>query len=294
LQWACYFFDDANYIPKTKQMETLHIIGKDIQIKLNGATIYYDDFGNGEMPVIFIHGFPFSKSMWADQMEYLKDKNRVIAYDIRGYGKSTAGDLEQSISLFADDLISFMDALQIEKAIVCGFSMGGYILLNAATRYATRFAGLILCDTQCISDSPEVKDKRSETIESVKAGKMDDFTETFLTSAFSRSSMNMKPDTVDKARKIIHATSLVTIAGGLTAILKRTETYSVLDQISVRTLILCGSEDKITPVEQAELLHGRIKNSVLYVISNAAHMSNLEQRDEFNIRLGNFIENLTD
>lgn len=273
-------------------METLHVIGKDIKINLNSASICYDDFGNGDMPIIFIHGFPFSKVMWADQMELLKDTTRVIAYDIRGYGKSTAGDEEQSMNLFADDLSDFMDALQIEKAIICGFSMGGYTLLNALGRYSDKFAALVLCDTQCIADSPEVKDKRNEIIAGVKAGKMNDFTETFLAAVFCPASMDMKPESVDKARNIIHTTSPITIAGGLAAISKRTDTCSNLDQISIPTLILCGEEDTVTPMAQSEFLHEHIKNSELHIIEGAGHMSNIEQRDEFNKHLLRFVKSL--
>ena len=130
-------------------------------ISVNGATICYDDFGTGALPVIFLHGFPFDKSSWQPQMEFLRNTYRVIALDIRGFGKSTSGNETKSMSLFADDLIKFMDGLEIDKAIVCGLSMGGFILLNAANRFPERFKALVLCDTQCIADSPEAKEKRS-------------------------------------------------------------------------------------------------------------------------------------
>ena len=273
-------------------MEAIHAIGKDINITLNGVTTCYDDFGTGDMPIIFIHGFPFDKSMWEGQMELLRKTHRVIAYDIRGYGKSSAGEDEQSIRLFADDLLNFMDALNIEKAIVCGFSMGGYTLLSATSRYAKRFEALILCDTQCIADSTELKEKRNEIIAQVKAGKITDFTETFLGSVFCTESMQLKPEIVEKARAIILNTSPFTIAGGLAAISQRWETFTTLCEIKVPTLILCGKEDNVTPVEQAEFMHKNIENSVLHIIENAGHMSNLEQPEQFNKYLGNFIKSL--
>ena len=273
-------------------MEAIHAIGKDISITLNGVTTCYDDFGSGDMPIIFIHGFPFDKSMWDAQMEHLRKTNRVIAYDIRGYGKSSAGEDEQSIRLFADDLLNFMDALHIEKAIVCGFSMGGYTLLSATSRYARRFEALVLCDTQCIADSTEIKEKRNEIIAQVKAGKINDFTETFLGSVFCPESMQLKTEVVEKARTIILNTSPFTIMGGLAAISQRWETFTTLCEISVPTLILCGRKDNVTPVEQAEFMHKNIDHSILHIIENAGHMSNLEQPEQFNKHLGNFIKNL--
>ena len=195
-------------------METLHAIGKDININLNGVTICYDDFGVGEIPIIFIHGFPFDKSSWQPQMEFLRKTHRVIAYDIRGFGKSTSGQDEQSIRLFADDLVNFMDALEINKAIVCGLSMGGYILLNAVYRYANRFQALVLSDTQCIADPAEIKEKRYDAIAQVIAGKLKDFTDGSIQTVFCPESLEMKKELVEKIRNIILTTSPLTISGG--------------------------------------------------------------------------------
>lgn len=273
-------------------METLHAIGKDININLNGVTICYDDFGVGEIPIIFIHGFPFNKSSWQPQMDHLKKTNRVIAYDIRGYGKSTSGQDEQSIRLFADDLVNFMDALEINKAIVCGLSMGGYILLNAVYRYANRFRALILSDTQCISDPAEVKEKRYNAIAQVIAGKLKDFTEGSVKNIFCPESLGMKKELVDNIRDIILTTAPLTISGGLNALAKRWEMCSTLHEIDVPTLILCGKEDTVTPVVQSAFMHSHIENSELHVIDNAGHLSNLEQPDAFNQYLDNFISKM--
>ncbi len=124
--------------------------GTDIQIKVNDITLNYDDLGEGKLPIIFIHGFPFDKSSWKLQQNYLSQYTRVITYDIRGFGKSTPGEEKISISLLADDLIKFMDALQVPKAVICGLSMGGYILLNALNRYPDRFAAVDYLNTRKI------------------------------------------------------------------------------------------------------------------------------------------------
>jgi pimeloyl-ACP methyl ester carboxylesterase len=95
---------------------------------INNLLVSYTDEGEEGSPVIiFIHGFPFNKSMWNLQVEPLKDDYRLIMYDIRGHGNSDAGIEVFSIDLFANDLIGLMDALKIDKAILCGLSMGGYI-----------------------------------------------------------------------------------------------------------------------------------------------------------------------
>ncbi|MEO6304194.1 MAG: alpha/beta hydrolase, partial [Bacteroidia bacterium] len=91
------------------------IMGDSLKIKINDIIISYDDHGIGEHPVIFIHGFPFNKECWQPQVNFLKQTQRVIAYDIRGFGNSESNDEKESISLFANDLIKFMDALGIKK-----------------------------------------------------------------------------------------------------------------------------------------------------------------------------------
>ena len=148
-----------------------------MNIKANDILFCYDDVGKGNIPVLFIHGFPFDKSMWQPQVDFLKSLYRVITYDIRGFGKTFNDVAELNMNLFGDDLIGFMDALEISKAMVCGLSMGGYIALNVVYRFPERIAGLILSDTQCIADSAEGKEKRYKTIQQIETNGLNDFSE---------------------------------------------------------------------------------------------------------------------
>ena len=119
--------------------------GIKIMITVNNLNVSYIDEGvYGSPVIIFIHGFPFNKSMWKMQMEALKDSYRVIAYDVRGHGNSDAGITDFSIDLFVNDLICFMDAMKIDKTMLCGLSMGGYIALNAIENHPERFDALLL------------------------------------------------------------------------------------------------------------------------------------------------------
>ena len=246
----------------------------------------------GHLPILFIHGFPFDKSMWQPQLDFFKSRHRVIAYDIRGFGKSTAGIEKVSISLFADDLIKLMDALQINKAVVCGLSMGGYILLNAVNRYPERFEAIILSDTQCIADSPEAKEKRYTTIRQIVADGLTDFAEDFVKNIFCKDSLSDKKELVEKIKKVILSTETLTITRTLSALAQRREMCSSLKEIKVPALIMCGKEDTVTPPDQSQFLQCNIANSRLYSIEKAGHMSNLEQPDEFNQHITNFISDL--
>lgn len=263
--------------------------GYHLTIPVNQFPLSYDDLGEGKIPMIFLHGFPFDKSMWQGQLEFLKTDYRVIACDIRGFGKSTDEVTSLRIDLYSEDLIAFMNSLHIEKAIICGLSMGGFIALNAIQKFPDRFAALILCDTQCIADTAEVKAKRYKIIEDIAANGVTDFNEGFIKSVFHADSFSNKKELVESLRKVVFANSPHIISIGLTALAERTETCSALSSITVPTLIICGREDAVTPLAQSESMHAAIKGSVLKVIDDAGHVSNLEQPQLFNKYLLDFL-----
>lgn len=266
--------------------------GNNINISLNGVTIGYDDLGTEAAPIIFVHGFPFDKSSWEPQMEFFKHTHRVIAYNVRGFGTSTIGEEALSIRLFADDLVKLMDSLGIRKAIVCGLSMGGYILLNAAYRYSERFEAIVLNDTQYIADSSEMKIKRDETIAHIKTDGLNDFAEGYVDAIFCSESKDTKTELVDKMKNIILSTSPETITATLNALAQRWQMRPSLKKIAVPTLILCGKEDTIAQASQTEFALGNITNTTKQSIENAGNMLNLEQPDEFNRYLSNFISTI--
>jgi 3-oxoadipate enol-lactonase len=267
-------------------------IGYNLTTTVNNIHMSYDDIGEGKIPVIFLHGYPFDKTMWRLQLEALKSSNRVIACDIRGFGASKNEESSFSIDLFADDLIKFMDKLTIDKAVICGLSMGGFIALNALKRFPSRFEALILCDTQCIADTPEVKEKRYQIIDEIAAYGVHNFNERFIKSVFHKDSLSNKKELVDALRSVVFANSQHIITKGQTALALRSETCSMLREISIPTLIICGREDTVTPLSQSEFMNKNIKGSILKVIDNAGHVSNLEQPDEFNKHLFDFLTSI--
>ena len=265
---------------------------QNLLIEINNISISYNEAGNGNIPVIFLHGFPFDKSMWMGQLDSLKSSMRVIAYDIRGFGESKDEISPLSIKLFSEDLLLFMDKLNIEKAIICGLSMGGYIVLNAVERFPERFAALILCDTQCIADTDGVKEKRYNTIEQINSIGASEFNEKFSKSVFYSESLTNKIEIVESVRSIVFANSDRILMAGLTALAERSETCSGLDAINIPTLIICGKEDDITPVGQSQFMHKHIGGSSLKIIENAGHVSNIEQPEIFNQYLLEFLNSI--
>lgn len=261
-----------------------------MKIAINDIVVNYSDEGEKGAPeVIFIHGFPFNRSMWNLQLKALKDTCRVIAYDIRGHGNSEPGNERFSIELFLKDLLALMDALKIKKAGLCGLSMGGYIALNAIENYPERFAALMLCDTTCIADTPEVKEKRMNAIESIRIKGVEKYAEESIKNFFAPESFTIKSDEIDAIREMIVKTSEQTLSKTLLALSVRKETCSKLSEIRVPVLIMVGKEDKITPPAAAQFMHEKIKGSSLHILEHAGHLSNIENPGEFNSTLMTFI-----
>ena len=244
------------------------------------------------LPVVLIHGFPFSHEMWGPQIGVLSEKFWVIDYDLRGHGQTSAGDGQYPLEFFVDDLIALLDHLKVKKAVLCGLSMGGYIALRAAERNPERVLALILADTQAKADSNEAKLKRAASIKSVKTNGVKPFTETFLKSAFTPQSLTPRSESVVKIQKIIESNSPLGICGALLALATRTDTTVSLSAIQVPTLILVGEQDALTPVSASQEMHDRIRGSEMRVIKKAAHLSNIENTDEFNRYVTEFLDKL--
>jgi len=268
-------------------------LGSNIKLVINDLSVSYNDEGKtGDPVLIFIHGFPFNKSMWNKQTEALKENYRVIAYDVRGHGNSDAGTEDFSIDLFAEDLLNLMDALKIDKAMLCGLSMGGYIALNAVENYPDRFDALILSDTTCTADTPEAKEKRMKTIESIRKDGVEKFADESVKNLFAPESFSTKKLEIAAVKEMIVNTTEESLFKTLRAFYERKETCSKLPDIYVPVLIMVGNEDKITPLTAAQFMNEKIKDSLLSIIEHAGHLSNIENPSEFNNQLEEFVSTI--
>lgn len=268
----------------------MRYFGKNINLFLNNLMVCYTDDGPDEAPVIiFIHGFPLNKSMWDKQMAAFKYHYRVIAYDVRGHGESESRDMTTfSIENFAHDLVYFMDALKIDRASLCGLSMGGYIALNAIENYPHRFESLVLCDTSCFPDTPETIEKRMKTVESIEKNGLMSYADSSMKILFASESQTTKVAEIAAVKEMILTTSVESLSKTLLALCVRKETCTLLPHIQVPVLVLVGEEDQITPPATATYMHENIKNSTLHVIKHAGHLSNLENSADFNRQLKTF------
>lgn len=267
--------------------------GNNSKISVSDIAVSYIVQGPENAPsIVFIHGFPLNKSMWNKQIEALCNSYQTIAYDIRGHGNTDNGNVKFSIELFVSDLISFMDALNIDQTILCGLSMGGYIALNAIQNHPARFSALVLCDTNCTADIPAAVLKRMLAIDDIKVGTTGKYADVSLTKLFAAESFTKNIDAIALAREMIMTTSKQSLMGSLNALAVRKETCARLNEINVPVMILVGKEDIVTPPEAAKFMHENIKGSLLKIIDHAGHLSNMENPEEFNLQLKQFLSSL--
>ena len=267
--------------------------GRNIKIKVGNHSVSYTDEGSlNAMAVIFIHGFPLNKSMWNSQLETLSTSYRVIAYDIRGHGDSDSGNEDFSIELFVKDLIGIMNALSIKKAVLCGFSMGGYIALNAVENHPEYFNALLLCDTHCIADNLEAREKRMKSIGNIRENGVEKYADESLINLITPKTFDKNKKLVAQLKEMMINTSRQSLVKTLLALSKRKETCSKLPGINIPVQILVGEHDMITPPEAAQYLHNKIKGAQLSTIKHAAHISNMENPEQFNELLKAFVDSV--
>jgi 3-oxoadipate enol-lactonase len=260
---------------------------------INGIKIHYVDTGNPDaLPVVLIHGMTFDHRSWNPQIEFLKENYRVIAYDMRGHGKTDVGDGQYTYKMFADDIIALLDHLKIDEAVFCGLSMGGAIAIRAFEMHPERVKALVLCDTRSEADSNETKYWRENSIELIKQNGLELFADEFIKATFAPKSIKEHRGAVKLIRNTILSSSPLGICGVLLAQAARTDMTHVLPEINVSTLIMIGENDNFTSLASSKIMNEGISSSELKIISKAGHVSNLENVDKFNEYLREFLEEI--
>jgi len=263
------------------------------QFTVQDVRLSYQDHGDSsKLPLIFLHAFPLSSKMWQDQIHYFESDFRVICPDLRGLGKSQAGDGQFTIETLADDLIALMDHLEIPRAIWCGLSMGGYTLLRAIQKYPDRCRALILCNTKSLPDENKGKLGRAGHIQLIQNQGLKPFTEAFLQVLFSTENLKSNCDFVQKTSDIMNGQNPIGVCGCLLAMGMRMDTTDGLKDIKVPTLIIGSELDIPCPPQTAQILHQGITGSQLQIIPKAAHLSNLEDAVKFNEIIARFLKEL--
>lgn len=258
---------------------------------INNLAVY--EFGDRKNPtIIFLHGFPLDHRMWENQIEYLKDFYHIIAYDCRGLGQSYVGDGQYTMEAFVNDLYSIITELDLYKPIVCGLSMGGYILFRAIEKSQERLGGVIFCDTKPVADDTLAKLKRADSINMINVDGLDRFLEYFIPTTLCEETLREKPEILRSLLFRAKSQNPLGVKGSLLAMLSRTDTVPFLDKITIPSLFIAGSYDKLTPPESMKAFADLVPNSEFAIAPKAGHLAPLENPDFVNDVIKGFLDRI--
>ena len=259
-----------------------------MQIGSGVGSLFYEDAGSGR-PLILIHGFPLSGEIWREQLSGLAGKFRVIAPDLRGFGKSVPPEGGCSMDLYADDTVMLMDHLQIEKAAVCGMSMGGYVLLNLLDRYPDRVNAACFMVTRGGADDAEGKAGRTALAAEVLHSGATVAADAFSRILFAPGSAAKNPGMVAQVHGMMMAASPPGLAGGLLAMRDRLDYSNRLAEFRVRSLVIGAEDDMAIPREESLKLAKGLPDATLCMIPEAGHMVMMEQPEAVNRAVTEFL-----
>ncbi len=257
------------------------------QVSIGDATLAVEERGLGQ-PLLLVHGFPLDHSMWRGQIEGLSQRFRVIAPDLRGFGKSDVTPGTVLMEQLADDLAKLLDALGVRDPIAfCGLSMGGYVGWQFVARHRDRLDRLILCDTRAVGDSRETAEGREKTAQKVLAEGAQVVADAMLPKLFHRD--GEEPDYIEQTRQVMLATKVEGIAAALRGMAKRADVTDRLGGIDVPTLVICGEHDAISPAKEMRAFAEGIPGARYVEIAGAGHMVPLEKPAEVNRVIERFL-----
>ena len=261
--------------------------------ELKGVRLGYDDVGAGTA-MVFVHGFPHDRTLWSRQIDALSMHVRCIAPDLRGFGESST-DGPYSVDQYADDLASLMTHLDIERAIVCGLSMGGYVAMAMWRRHPQRVIALALCDTKAGADNDEGRQKRNDLIALAEREGSVAVAATQLAGMLGRTTRSRRPDVVATMKAMMERAPVAGIVGALTAMRDRPDARATLATLSVRTLVLVGDEDALTPVAEANAIVAALptpSNVKFEIIEGSGHATCVERPAAVTHALADFLTSL--
>lgn len=255
-----------------------------------GLELAYDESGSG-VPLLFIHGWPHNRTLWAGQLSGLPMQARCIAPDLRGFGGSSVRE-PYSVEQYADDLAALLDILGVAQAVVCGLSMGGYVALALLRRHRARLRALILTSTRAAADTPEAREKRARLISFVEEHGVEALAGRQLRAMVGRTTFDSRPDVRESLRLLMASAPPRGVIGGLRAMAARPDATALLPAIDMPTLVVGGAEDAFTPPDELHALAAAIPASRLELIDGAGHACAYERPAAFNHLVGEFLSTL--
>jgi len=249
----------------------------------------FEEHGEGK-PFVLLHAFPLSRKMWMPQISAFKSRNyRLILPDLRGFGESHSFSDINSMEDMAKDVAELLEALKVEKAIIGGLSMGGYVTFELFRLFPEKFAAIVLCDTNSFADTDEKRESRFDLIEKIEKNGVQSLIEAILINSISDYTKKNNHTLLEQLEKSFNEVNPKATIAALHGMAQRNDNSKALNGNSLPALLIFGKEDAVTNLETAEEMRRGISNSNLILIEDAGHYSSLEQPSRFNTILDNFL-----
>jgi pimeloyl-ACP methyl ester carboxylesterase len=261
---------------------------REARARVGGRDVRYLEAGAG-WPVLLIHAFPVTADMWRPQLERVPEGWRFVAPDVRGFGPDGSAAGAFTMDDVAEDLGAFMDHLKLDRAVIGGLSMGGYITLALGRRSPERFGGMILADTKADADSPEARAGRRKMIELARSKGAAAVADEMLPKLLSADARDRQPELAASVRSMAGSISVEGLAAALEAMMGRPDSTPGLSRINCPVLILVGGHDEVTPEASARAMERHIERSRVVVLPDAGHLSNLESPEAFSLAVADFL-----
>jgi 3-oxoadipate enol-lactonase len=232
-------------------------------------------------PVILVHGFPFDGRMWQGTAKALADAGyRVIVPDLRGHGKSPVAPSARMEEM-GRDVSALAESLGVRKAIVLGFSMGGYVVLQMMVRDADLVRLAVLVDTRAEADNAEGKAKRAALAAKVKETGMQAVVDAMLPNLFHAETRAKRPELVKQMEAMMLSQPPAGAIAAIQGMAERPDMKGKLRFYQLPALVMVGEDDRVTPMESASSLAQAISYSQYEVVKGAGHVMPVEQSAAF-------------
>ena len=230
--------------------------------------------GSSGVKIIFLHGFPLDHTIWQPVLPFLQGSAHCILPDLRGHGESPVSEGVSTMLEMADDVAGLMDDLGMERAVLVGHSMGGYISFAFAKAFPERLQGLALVATHPLADDEHKRLNRLQTADTIEQTGVETL------AASMPASLTSDPKIRAQLQNIIRKISPAGAAAALRGMAEREESLSLLDKIQVPAVVIAGERDSIVPLSLAAEMASRLPKGKLVAIPNGGHMPMMEAPDQ--------------
>jgi 3-oxoadipate enol-lactonase len=261
------------------------------RVMVNGVNLAVEVRGEGPA-ILFVHGYPLDRTMWADQIARLEGYRR-IAPDLRGMGRSDAPDLGYSMEIYATDLAALLDTLGVNEVVLCGFSMGGYVVFEFLRRWRHRVRALMLVSTRAEAEATEGRRARDASAALARESGAGAIADAMLGKMLTPATIKASPALAERVRALMAATPVPGIVGALAAMRDRPDSLDLLPTLTgIPALVIVGQEDSITPPDRARAMANALPDARLVVIPGGAHLTTMEKAEEVTAAMQAFLKRL--